>query len=193
MNKLIKYGTLVLALVLVAAIASSLIIGRNKNRIAEDFSDVRAYRTEVSTEDFIDDEEIPGNPFTSPLREDLRNMTADAFFILNDTRIEQNLEPLAWSSELEYYARIRAEEISCMFDKKHVRPNGAAWFTIRASVVLGENIYKGKGNAQEAMASWIPNITDNENFLCTEFTRCAIAVYESDDGEYYWVALFSAE
>lgn len=102
MNKMIKYGTLVLALVLVAAIASSLIIGRNKNRIAEDFSDVRAYRIEVSAEVFIDDEEIPGNPFASPLREDLRNMTADAFFILNDTRIEQNLEPLAWSSMVYY-------------------------------------------------------------------------------------------
>ena len=193
MNKMIKYGTFVLALVLVAAIVSGLIIGRNKNRIIEDFSDIRAYRTEVSPDDMIYDEEMPAYPFTSPVREDLRNMAADAFFILNDTRIEQNLEPLAWSYGLDYSASIRAEEISCVFDKKHVRPNGAAWFTIMPSVVLGENIYKGKDNAKEAMASWLPNSTDNENFLSPEFTRCAIAVYESDEGEYYWVALFSAE
>ena len=56
MKKMYKYGIFVLAVVLVAAIASILVIRKNLSRDAEVFSEVRAYRTEVSADtEIIDD------------------------------------------------------------------------------------------------------------------------------------------
>ena len=193
MKKMYKYGIFALAVVFVAAIASILVIRKNLNRDAEVFSEVRAYRTEVSADTEILDDVVPGDPFAYPMDDELRNLISEAYDALNAARQEQGLKPLVWSSTLEYGARVRANEIAVAFDKNHVRPNGTMWFTVEPSIVLGENIYKGYGDAQKAMESWLSNSTDNENFFNADYDKMTISVYEDERGEYFWVALFSAE
>ncbi len=193
MKKIFKYVTLVLAVVIVVAIACIMVIRHNPGKNTEAFSDVRAYRTEVSPDTEIYDDNVAGDPFAYPLREELRNKSAEAFGIINAARQEQGLKPLAWDSALEYASHVRVNEIAVMFDKNHLRPNGTYWFTVEPSIILGENIYKGYGDAQKAMESWLSNSTDNENFFNADFDKMTIAVYEDERGEYFWVALFSAD
>ena len=151
MKKIFKYVTLVLAVVIVVAIASILVIRHNPGKNTEAFSDVRAYRTEVSPDTEIYDDNVAGDPFAYPMREELRNKSAEAFGIINAARQEQGLKPLAWDAALEYASHVRVNEIAVMFDKNHLRPNGTYWFTVEPSIILGENIYKGYGDAQKAM------------------------------------------
>lgn len=193
MKKMYKYGIFALAVVLVAAIASILVIRKNLSRDAEVFSEVRAYRTEVSADTEILDDLVPGDPFAYPMDDELRNLISEAYDVVNAARQEQGLKPLVWSSTLEYGARVRANEIAVVFDKNHVRPNGAMWFTVEPSIVLGENIYKGYGDASKAMESWLSSSTDSENFFSSDFTTIAISVYENNKGEHYWAALFGGK
>ena len=193
MKKIVKYGTLVLAVVIVVGLASIVIIRHNPGKTKETYSDVRAYRAEVSPDTEIYDDNVAGDPFAYPLRDDLRNQAAEAFGIINAARQEQGLKPLAWDADLEYAAHTRVNEIAVMFDKNHLRPNGTYWFTVEPSIVLGENIYNGYGDTQKAMESWLSNSTDNENFFNADYDKMTISVYEDERGEYFWVALFSAD
>ena len=82
MKKMYKYGIFALAVVLVAAIASILVIRKNLSRDAEVFSEVRAYRTEVSADTEILDDVVPGDPFVYPMDDELRNLISEAYFCL---------------------------------------------------------------------------------------------------------------
>jgi uncharacterized protein YkwD len=193
MRKVFKYVTILLAVVLLVSVTSLLIVRTSGNRDTEAFSEERAYRTEVSPDTEIYDEIVPGDQMAYPIREELWNKATEAFEIINAARQAQGLEPFGWSAKLEYGAKTRAYEIGCVFDKNHVRPNGTSWFTVEPSLVLAENIYKGKGDVQKALGSWLSNSSDKENFFSSEYTKIAISIYENEKGEYYWVVLFSAE
>ena len=130
MKKIVKYGTLVLAVVIVVGLASIVIIRHNPGKTKETYSDVRAYRAEVSPDTEIYDDNVAGDPFAYPMREELRNKSAEAFGIINAARQEQGLKPLAWDAALEYAAHTRVNEIAVMFDKNHLRPNGTYWFSV---------------------------------------------------------------
>ena len=180
---------MVLAVIMIAA-AVLIIIKCLGNK--EEFASTRAYRTadELFENVMIDGEEpvvIDRDPYDMILREE----AAAAYEIMNDERIAVGLSPLMWDAHLEYGAVTRATELSAFFDKDHMRPNGSYWFTIDPAHVRGENIYKGKGNAAGAMKSWLNSPIDRENFMCPEFTKCAIIVYKTDAGEYFWSALFA--
>ena len=145
----------------------------------EQFSSTRAYRDEIVPYEMIDGPDTVIDPSGDIDREkELRKEVLNAFEILNDEREKQGLPPLMWNMALEMGAGYRAREIATAFDNDHTRPDGSKWFTAAPDDALGENIYCGSMTASEAMAAWLNNPPDRENFIYPGFTKCAIAIYE---------------
>ena len=161
----------------------------------EAFSNERAYRGAIDRDlvyyDF--NEPIARDPVITDHYEEIRKAAMEAFEILNTERAAQNHEPLMWAYALEECAQIRSEEIACAFEKGHVRPDGTDWYLVNPSVMLGENIYKGKLSADKVMESWLKNDADKENFMSDTFTKTGISIFSTADGEYYWVAAFGSD
>ncbi len=153
----------------------------------EQFSKERAYRDSSEV-----DPDVPNDiEFITDgwgMTEELRSQALEAYNIINDERVGKGLNPLMWDQDLEECAVIRVQEIIDKFE--HTRPNGQYWYTVDAPKVLGENIYSGYGTAKEALASWMKNAPDAENFLCPDFSSGAIAIYKLDNDQCYWVAVF---
>lgn len=194
MNK--KFAGISVSLLVIIAIFTSIGFIRRIGS-GEEFSDERAYRAEIPPEDinYIDIEDAPVamDPSGTENYAELRSKAYDAFTIMNNVRAANDMESLIWSYELELCATQRVNEVAYYFNKNHLRPNGLSWYTVNRGVMRGENIYKGKKNAVEAMDSWLNNDVDRENFLCEDFKTAAIAVSRDAKGEYFWVAAFGGE
>ncbi len=156
----------------------------------EEFVSSRAYRdaSELDYDTAPDIEQVTDGYYT--LSEDDGKRILEAFEILNTVRKDEGLTELAWDADLETCAKIRAEEIAASFDKDHKRPSGKEWYTLYPGMLLGENICKGSKHADMVMEDWLKNSPDRENFLCDAFTRVAMAVYEDDNGQYFWTCEF---
>ena len=114
----------------------------------EQFSNERAYRTAIDLDVAGAYEDILNDPIAyasepSPNKEDIYKMISDAFFMINDYRAAQNLEPFVWSHMLSERACFRAEEASAVFDVL-TRPSGESWDTISPYDVFAESLYKSK-------------------------------------------------
>jgi uncharacterized protein YkwD len=194
MNK--KAASISVSLIVIIAIFTSIGFIRRLGS-GEEFSDSRAYRAEISPEDLnyieIDDAPIALDPSGTENYAELRSKAFDIFTLMNNVRIANNLQELRWDYNLEMCANERVNEIAYYFDKNHNRPNGMAWYTVNRAIMLGENIYKGKKNAVEAMDSWMKNKADRENFLCEDFMDAAVAVSRDTKGDYYWVVTFGRD
>ncbi len=118
----------------------------------------------------------------------LRNIALDALDAINMERAAAGLGSLRWDGNLESCSAVRAEECEVSFS--HTRPNGKAWYTVNSKVQGGENLAYGFNSADAAVTAWMNSPTHRENILWDEFTRCAIAIYEADDGTYYWAQEF---
>ena len=157
-------------------------------------SETRAYRTADELDpdlpsdniDFVTDIYMMSDP-------DLQKQAFEALTIVNDERSNQGLAPLMWDSRLETDAATRVQELASMFDKDHNRPDGRYWYTLDPGYLLGESIYKGKGEASKVMEAWMNNPADKENFLSPDITKMAISIFEEVDGTAYWAALFAAD
>ncbi|WP_196802516.1 CAP domain-containing protein [Butyrivibrio sp. XPD2006] len=163
--------------------------GRNTASNNMEFSEIRAYR-DTSQLDYgtaPDIEDIIDGYYMAP---DNQELIYEAFEMLNTARDDNGLSAFVWDQELATCAVIRAEEISYSFDKNHIRPNGAEWYTLYPSMLLGEDICRASGDVKKVMESWLENPADRENFLCPDFTKVAIAVYEDSKGQFYWTCEF---
>ena len=157
-------------------------------------SETRAYRIVDELDpnmpsdniDFVTDGYMMSDP-------ELQKQAFEAMTIVNDARSEQGLAPLMWDSRLETDAATRVQEIANMFDTKHNRHDGREWYTLDPGYLLGESIYKGKGDASKVMEAWMDNPADKENFLSPDITKMAISIFEEADGTTYWAALFAAD
>ena len=181
--------------VLIAAVAGMLLAGCSKGG-KEEFSATRAYRGLDALQEEVTVDPIDlgfPDPSGSGIEQELRQKAFEAYTILNDARMAQGLDALRWDAELEITATIRADEIFTQFNPDHARPDGTAWYTVNPSIMLGENIYKGKSDPKEVMESWMKNGPDAENFLCAECTKVAIAAYAGEDGTVTWAAVFGAD
>lgn len=185
----------IIAVVLVIAVGAVILIVKNVG-VKEEFATTRAYRgIEALSEDVPTEMTEPGFPDPSGTgdEQEMRQKASEAYMILNDMRGAQGLEALRWNADLEYIASIRADEIFSQFHKDHTRPDGTPWYTVNPKLMLGENIYKGKGDPTEVMRSWMNNGPDYENFFCADCTSVAISVFHGDDGVYTWAAVFGAD
>ncbi len=135
----------------------------------------------------IDDEAI-ALAASSDTDAGLRNIALDALDAVNEQRSANGLGTLSWSGNLESAASVRAQESSVVFS--HTRPNGRPWYTVNSRVQGGENLAYGFDDASSALSAWMASPTHRENILWDEFTTCAIAIYEADDGTLYWAQEF---
>lgn len=112
--------------------------------------------------------------------------------LVNDARIENNLQPLVWNNSLEQSAMTRAKEIVQVFD--HYRPNGDAFYTTVDTdyYIVGENIAVGQSTANVVFEMWMNSPGHRSNILNPEFTDMGVALYYDENSEYKynWVQLF---
>lgn len=115
--------------------------------------------------------------------------------LVNEQRSKAGLGALSGSSQLNYCARIRAQEIITNFS--HTRPNGSTAFTVLAEngvgyKAAGENIAVGYGSARDVMNGWMNSQGHRDNILSSKFSQMGSAcVYlRGSTYGYYWVQLF---
>ena len=119
---------------------------------------------------------------------ELRAAAMEAGEIINDIREDAGLNELDWDMNLEEVAEVRSEEASENWD--HVRPDGSAWNTVNSDIQGGENLAYGQTDPQEVADDWMASPTHRDNILYADFEKGAIAVYEDDDGTWYWSQQF---
>ncbi len=114
---------------------------------------------------------------------------------VNTQRVNAGLSMLTSSSQLNYCARIRAQELLKIMD--HTRPNGTAPFTVLAEngvgySAAGENIAAGYPGVDSVMNGWMNSTGHRENILSAKFTQMgsACAYFQGSPYGYYWVQLF---
>lgn len=103
------------------------------------------------------------------------------FSLVNQKRIEANLPPLNFSSELSTSATQKAAD---MFTKNywaHVSPTGVSpWAFITSSgynyLYAGENLAKDFNTAEEVVDAWMKSSSHRANILKSEYTDIGLAV-----------------
>ena len=114
----------------------------------------------------------------------LRAIAIEANNLVNDIRSEAGLDSLQWDQNLETVSTVRAKECSESFS--HTRPGGSQWYTVNSKIQGGENLAFGFDTAEEAVDAWMNSPTHRDNILYDEFSKCAISIYQTDDGTCYW-------
>lgn len=109
------------------------------------------------------------------------------FEAVNQTRKEHQLEPLAWSEALYDYAGIRAVDLEQRFE--HRRPDGSSWDSLNPNMIFAENLAKRAFTVESAMEGFMNSPSHRANIL-DDFTSGACALFEAEDGNWYWVQLF---
>lgn len=112
------------------------------------------------------------------------------FELVNQARREAGVPELAWDTDMEQAAKIRAAECYLNFD--HVRPDGSSCFTAHTKI-SGENIAYGTTgyvDADAIFSLWMASDGHRQNILNEQFTGITIAAV-SVEGVTYWVQLFS--
>ena len=114
-----------------------------------------------------------------------------------NTHDENQLKPLEIDPELEKTAKIRAKEISILFE--HERPDGTSCFTIYPDEgywSLGENIARFYPTGKDATEAWKENYLPfseqghRRSMLNPDFNCVGIAGYYSPYAGFFWVQAF---
>lgn len=116
-----------------------------------------------------------------------RDISIQAFNIINDYRASNQREMLVWSEAIYEAATIRSKEIAKLFD--HQRPNGSSWSSVSPGLVWAENIAKGYSTAQGVAEGWISSPGHKANIMNSDYKTMAISAY-IEDGVVHWVQLF---
>jgi uncharacterized protein YkwD len=140
---------------------------------------------------YTETETIPKLASTIP------NMINKVFRLVNEQRVANGLQKLAYRSDLQQAADIRAGEIIDSFS--HTRPDGTECFTVFKEIGvtnytwLGENIAKGYATPESVMDGWMNSPGHKANILKPEFEGIIIGVKKVDSNGYTgyaWVQLF---
>ncbi len=121
----------------------------------------------------------------------LRNYATQVLILLNEIRVENNLNPFYTTDALQAAATERSEE--CLTEFAHTRPDGSSCFTILDEYDIfymsaGENIAYGQQTPQQVVNSWMASEGHRNNILSTSYSYVGIGVAE--DTQYAWVNLF---
>lgn len=110
--------------------------------------------------------------------------------LVNERRAAEGLGALTWDSGLVSYATTRAKEIVKKWS--HTRPNGED--SLDYPRANGENLAYGDiFTADDVVDGWMGSTDHRENILYPHFTSLAVACWEDDDGQYYWVQIFHSD
>ena len=110
------------------------------------------------------------------------------FNLMNQQRAAQGLAALVWSDALTDAAQVRANEITTSFS--HTRPDGSAFWTVNSNVQYGENLAKLYQSADSVYTAWMNSPTHAANIMNPAYKTVGIAIYQTDDGNWYWAQEF---
>ncbi len=112
--------------------------------------------------------------------------------LINAIRIENGLDAFGSSSNLNYYADIRANDLLTSYS--HDRPNGDSFYSIFSDTegnnTYGENIAQGYRSAASVVDGWMNSAGHKKNILNPDFQELAVGVSIDSDGTISWVQLF---
>jgi len=112
--------------------------------------------------------------------------------LVNSERKKAGVSPLTMDKDLLENAMLRSAEIVTLFE--HTRPSLKDCFTAITKSSYGragENIAANQTTASMVMNSWMNSEGHRENILDSKFTSIGIGCFKADDGNYYWVQLFT--
>ncbi len=110
----------------------------------------------------------------------------EAIRLANQERENHGLDPLPVDDSLMDLAEIRAEEIREEYS--HTRPDGTNVGAYRC----GENIGR-KTSASAQVNSWMNSEGHRTNILLDRYHHIGAACYQAENGNYYWVMVFSLD
>ncbi len=177
----------VIATVMVTVLAMTTVAcGEKKVESIDDLAAVRAIGEDSDTI-YIDDEAIALAGEATSSEAALAAANA-AFALVNQKRTAAGLGALSWSNALTSAAMVRAQELVTLFS--HDRPNGTAWYTVDSSVMYGENLAKLYYTGDSVVDAWMASPTHAANIMEAGFKSVGIAVYQADNGNWYWAQEF---
>lgn len=110
----------------------------------------------------------------------------EAIRLVNQERENHGLDPLPVDDSLMDLAEIRAEEIREEYS--HTRLDGTNVGAYRC----GENIGR-KTSASAQVNSWMNSEGHRTNILLDRYHHIGAACYQAENGNYYWVMVFSLD
>ena len=120
----------------------------------------------------------------------------EIFNIINNYRIQNGLNPLAWNDTCATAANIRANELITCYNKDHIRPDGRKASSVITDIrndfshpyLFGENaaFYTRICTAEEAFLLWKNSPKHNAIMLYPDFTSAAVGVSYGPDGTSYY-------
>lgn len=182
MKKKLLAGIIALGVVLVPVLSYTIISGNKATGLST--ASTRTQAEIDADETIMMDDEAIALADASGANTALRSEAIKAYNMVNEQREAAGLDSLVWNGNLESVAAVRAEEASVSFS--HTRPNGKAWYSVNSQIMAGENLAFGFDDAGAALKAWMNSPTHKENILWPEFSEIAIAIYQTDDGTYYW-------
>ena len=175
--------------------AEEAVSGEAYSKLPQEVYAVAARETAVLPEGLDRDAEKAASTYDV----DIVNMNEyewSVLYLTNKIRMENGLEPLSVSSNLQQAAGIRKEELKTTFD--HVRPDGSAIETVLDECGvkregMGENIAAGMMNPVMAVEGWWNSQGHRENMLRPWFTHMGVgySYAENDMYGHYWVQVFT--
>ena len=177
----------IIATMLVAVMTISMVAcGEKQVEAIDDMAAVRGIDEDTDTI-YIDDEAIALAGEATSSEAALAAASA-AFSLVNQKRSAAGLGSLTWSDKLTSAAMVRAQEIVSSFS--HNRPNGSAWYTVDSSVMYGENLAKLYYTGDSVVDAWMASPTHAANIMDGGFKTVGIAVYQADNGNWFWAQEF---
>ena len=110
----------------------------------------------------------------------------EAIRLANRERENHGLDPLPIDDDLMELAEIRAEEIRELYS--HTRPDGTSVVDFRC----GENVGQRR-SAEQQVTSWMNSEGHRANILLERYHHIGAACYQAENGNLYWVMVFSLD
>lgn len=181
-----KFNRVIAAVMVTVMALSAVACSEKKTEAIDDMAAIRGIDEDTDSI-YIDDEAIAlaGEATSS---EAAVAAASVAFDLVNQKRAAAGLGTLAWSEPLTQAARVRAQELVQLFS--HDRPNGTAWYTVDSSVMYGENLAKLYYTGDSVVDAWMASPTHAANIMDGGFKTCGIAVFQADNGQWFWAQEF---
>lgn len=128
--------------------------------------------------------------------------------LVNDTRLNEGLDPYGQSRLLAQAAQRHADDIAengfADPDNVHIGSDDsdaperideagyAAWTEDGGELVVAENVWSGSGDPSEALAAFLQDATFRANLLSDRFREVGVGVASAPDGSWIYVLDFGA-
>ncbi|WP_158582908.1 S-layer homology domain-containing protein [Lysinibacillus yapensis] len=124
--------------------------------------------------------------------------TNKAIELVNAERKKQGLSALKTDQQLTQLAVVKASDMIEHHYFEHYSPNyGNAWDLAGvfdySFTTIGENIARNYKSPETVVEAWLKSPSHKKNIMNQNYTNIGIACMKSDNGEYYWVQLFSSK